>query len=71
MIAIVEGSNNEFIDFDDPGFAYFLDPPSDWANPTDCGNFPCTAPSNVLVKMQGTTFSGSVPALSTQVGSNF
>jgi hypothetical protein len=25
------------------------DPPKGWANLDDCGNFPCTAPNNVIL----------------------
>lgn len=35
------------------------DPPTSWANPTDCGNFPCTAPQNVVLRFTGTTYTGS------------
>ena len=35
------------------------DPPQGWANPTDCGNFPCTAPENVILKFTGTEYDNS------------
>mmetsp|Transcript_29621 Transcript_29621/g.95059 ORF Transcript_29621/g.95059 Transcript_29621/m.95059 type:complete len:1807 (+) Transcript_29621:66-5486(+) len=35
----------------DAGARYHSDqPPGKWANPTDCGDFPCTAPLNVVGK---------------------
>lgn len=40
--------------------AHIYEPPSKWANPTDCGNFPCTAPQNAIVKFTGTTYTGAV-----------
>jgi hypothetical protein len=33
----------------DTGLAWISDPPQGWANPTDCGEFPCTAPDNLLI----------------------
>lgn len=39
--------NFENIVFDnvhEDAVAHIYDPPQGWANPTDCGNFPCTAP---------------------------
>lgn len=41
---------------------YIFDPPKGWANPTDCGNYPCTAPQNAVVKFTGTTYTGAVKA---------
>ena len=35
------------------------DPPQGWANLDDCGTFTCTGLYNVLVDMEGTSFSGS------------
>ena len=29
--------------------AYLFTPPATWANLDDCGDFPCTAPSNALL----------------------
>lgn len=40
-------------------FAYFFKPPRGWANITDCGKFPCTAPSNVVMDFKSTVFEGS------------
>jgi hypothetical protein len=39
--------------------AYIYDPPEEWNNPTDCIAFPCTAPSNIVISFEGTTFSGA------------
>jgi len=39
---------NEFIDCDLSEFTYIAAPDGGWANIADCGNFPCTAPLNVL-----------------------
>jgi hypothetical protein len=39
--------------------AYLYDPPEKWATEDDCGDFPCTAPSNVLIDFKSTTYEGS------------
>ncbi len=31
------------------GLLFIYDPPTAWANPTDCVEFPCTAPENLLL----------------------
>jgi len=36
-----------------------MDPDPGWANKDDCGPFPCTAPSNVVMQFTGTTFDGA------------
>lgn len=63
--------DNEFVDVDDDGFGYFMDPKSAWANPKDCGEFPCTAPAQVLMLMSDTTFSGTKPSFHDQMSGNF
>jgi hypothetical protein len=35
-----------------------MDPNPGWANKDDCGPFPCTAPSNIVMQFTGTTYSG-------------
>jgi hypothetical protein len=35
-----------------------MDPNEKWANMADCGEFPCTAPLNALLKFEGNTFTG-------------
>ena len=39
--------------------AYIDEAPSKWANPTDCGAFPCTAPDNILLKFESNSFDGN------------
>lgn len=41
-----------FEDVRQEGFTYIFDPPSGWANIADCGEWPCTAPENVLMKFE-------------------
>jgi hypothetical protein len=41
--------------------AFLYDPPKGWANPTDCVEFPCTAPSNVVIKFDRTYYEGKKP----------
>jgi len=36
-----------------------MDPVPAWANKDDCGPFPCTAPSNVVMQFTGASFSGA------------
>lgn len=57
--------NTVFDNVHDDAMAHIYDPPKKWANPTDCGNYPCTAPQNAVVKFKGTTFKGAVKPLST------
>jgi hypothetical protein len=59
---MTEFYNTEFINVGDDAFGYFYDPPRGWANPTDCGNFPCTAPWNVLLWFQASKFRGKRPS---------
>jgi hypothetical protein len=61
MPPMVRGRNNEFINVDDRAFGYFYDPPAKWANVKDCGEFPCSAPFNVLMQMKQTKFTGIQP----------
>jgi hypothetical protein len=46
---MVEFYDTKFINVDGDAIAYLDDPQPGWANIKDCGEFPCTAPSNVLL----------------------
>lgn len=35
-----------------------MDPEPGWANNDDCGPFPCTAPSNIVMQFTGSSFDG-------------
>jgi len=48
-------------DVDDNGFAFLVKPNPGWANVKDCGNFPCTAPNNLIFSFAGTTWKGTTP----------
>jgi hypothetical protein len=50
-----------FTDVENEAVAYIMDPPSGWANTADCGSFPCTAPENILITFEGTTYRGETP----------
>ena len=50
--------NSTFINVDDSGWAFLAKPPTKWANVKDCGNFPCTAPLNIIMTFSGTKFEG-------------
>lgn len=51
--------DTKFINVDQDAIAYIRDPEEGWANVKDCGNFPCTAPQNVLFKFWNTTWEGT------------
>lgn len=48
---------------------YLFSPPNEWTNTDDCGEFPCTAPNNVLLRFEKSTFSGQITPINTD--SNF
>lgn len=60
-IPIMEAWDTQFIDVADDGFGYFSDPKPGWANVKDCGNFPCTAPWNILASFRRSKFTGIQP----------
>lgn len=41
--------NTVFDNVMETAMIYLDDPNPGWANPTDCGAFPCTAPSNIVM----------------------
>jgi len=47
-----------FINVTDSSVAFLMDPDPGWANLDDCGPFPCTAPSNVVMRFTESSFSG-------------
>jgi len=51
--------NTEFINVNENGVAFIRDPNPGWANPTDCIEWPCTPPENVVIKFTGASFSGA------------
>lgn len=51
----------ELEDVDDGGFAFLEKPAPGWANVKDCGNFPCTAPNNIILSFADTTYKGLTP----------
>jgi hypothetical protein len=38
-----------FVDVEDGAFAKFDESPENWANVSDCGEWPCTAPENIVM----------------------
>lgn len=48
-----------FDNVDDAGWAFLAKPDPGWANVKDCGNFPCTAPNNLIFTFADTTFKGA------------
>lgn len=61
IVAPMYAYDTVFENVEDAALVYFYDPPQKWAGITDCGNFPCTAPSNVLASFKRTTFNGLRP----------
>ena len=51
-----------FSNVEDAAVNYIYDPPEEWAKIDDCGEWPCTAPQNVVVQFEGTTYSGISPS---------
>lgn len=52
--------------FTDVGSVAYIDSPNpDWANLMDCGNYPCSAPLNILVSFQDSKFYGKKPRWAT------
>ena len=45
--------------------AYINDPNPAWANPTDCNEWPCTGPENVVLQFEGTQFLGTTTPVET------
>jgi hypothetical protein len=62
---MVEFYDTKFIDVDQNAFAYIDSPNPAWAAVDDCGDFPCTAPANILFQFFGTEFEGSSPSWAT------
>lgn len=57
--------STRFVNVADDAVAYFDEPPQKWAVTDDCGEWPCTAPENIVMKFQGTSYEGISPALTT------
>jgi len=48
-----------FDDVHDDAVTYIMDPKPGWANIDDCGEFPCTAPQNLVSKWSSVTCTGT------------
>jgi len=59
---MVIAKDNKFVDVEDDSLFYFSSPSPGWANLKDCGDFPCTAPHNVLFSHTGSKWEGKKPA---------
>lgn len=51
--------NTKFNNVFENAVIWIEDPNPGWANPTDCIEWPCTAPENVVLKFEGTTYDGT------------
>ena len=54
-------TNCKFRDVDEESLIWFETAPKSWANISDCGQWPCTAPENVVLSFLGTSWSGITP----------
>lgn len=50
--------NTVFDNVEDPAVIHLYNPPKGWATIDDCGEWPCTAPENVVLKFSNTQFTG-------------
>ena len=57
-IPVNKFKNTKFRDVQDQAVVFIDDPNPGWANPTDCGEWPCTAPNNIVLKFENTQFTG-------------
>jgi hypothetical protein len=57
-IPIHEFSRIKFTNIDEDALVWLEDPNPGWANPTDCGDWPCTAPENVILKFKDSVIVG-------------
>lgn len=48
---MAEFYDTEFENVESDAIAFIMDPKPGWANIADCGNYPCTAPKNVLIEL--------------------
>ena len=62
-IPIHEFVNTKFNNVHEDAMIWIEDPNPKWANPTDCINWPCTAPENVVLKFEGAAFDGDFQPL--------
>ena len=53
-------TNTEFVNVNHNALASLNDPNPGWANLADCGQFPCTAPHNAIIKFKNAKASGSL-----------
>ena len=44
--------NTQFNNVNQSALGYFMSPPWSWADLDDCGNYPCTAPNNILLSFE-------------------
>jgi len=47
---MLEFYDTTFEDVEHNALANFIDPLEGWVNIADCGNFPCSAPKNIIFK---------------------
>ena len=55
-IPMHEFYDTKFINVERDALGYIYDPSAGWATINDCGEFPCSAPQNVLFSFKKNTF---------------
>lgn len=51
----------KFVNVTDDALVWIEAPNPGWANPTDCGEWPCTAPENVVMKFRQSSYETNDP----------
>jgi hypothetical protein len=57
---IMKVLSSKFTNVAQDALAYLMSPLAKWAATDDCGQFPCTAPNNVLIQFEKTLFAGGI-----------
>jgi hypothetical protein len=65
-VPMVTAYDTKFVNSDPNTYAFIMDPNPEWADITDCGEFPCTAPYNVIFRFKNSSWVGD-----NQLGKDF
>jgi len=58
---MLEFYDTVFSDVENDAVAHLGDPLEAWIDIADCGNFPCSAPNNMIISLTGTKWYGDRP----------
>jgi hypothetical protein len=56
MIPLHYFNNIKFVNVTEEALVWIEKPNPAWANPTDCHEWPCTGPENVVLKFKASSF---------------